>query len=129
MYPVLIVDGKQLQVTDISYRDKGQINSVGVFEGHNYITYYDVDANVYHEGKLKLDMKTALKWVDRYEEVLDEITKVIDSKAEELTDLAIEAIETEQPFIPSEARKHYFNKQREMIGLIHAQEIIENLID
>lgn len=131
MYPVLTVDGKELNITDISYSVPGVINSVGVFEGHNYMTYYDESANVYTEGKLKINIKESLKWVDRYKEALEDIEQVIDEKADLMTTLAHEQMQLNRnlPFVDKKKENEYFQKEREMIGLLHAQEIIENLID
>lgn len=131
MYPVLTVDGKELQVSDINYTDKGLVKSVGVFDGHNYINYYDNSIDFHIEGKLKLDMQAALKWVNRYKEVMEDIEQVIEEKSELMTKLAHEQMQINRnlPFVDKKKENEYFEKERELIGLIHAQEIIENLID
>lgn len=129
MKPVLIVEGKQLEVSLISWHN-GNPTSVGIFdENGNYQIYHDTTANEYIEAPLKIELSECLKWQGRYEDLHKEIQKEIDSKESQMTTLAIENMHNELPFTPNEARKKYFDLLNQQVGLMDAQEVIELFMD
>lgn len=128
MQPILIVEGKQLDVAQVNYH-AGRPTSVGIFDEHgNYKIYHDTKENLYIEAPLKIDLSECLKWQGRYDELYQTLDKVIEEKSIELRELAIENIESQLPFTPNEIQQQYFYMQREQMGLIDAQEIVHEFM-
>ena len=126
MKPVLVVDGEVKEIYAMYYRG-GKVHSVTVLQGFDVLrTYYDIseETQYYKEKPLQIDFKKCLKWIGRYDPINDAIDKALIEKGDELQDLAIEYIETKQPFSPSDLQQQYLLKQREQMGLMDAQEII-----
>lgn len=126
MKPVLIVNGEQKEVFGIYYRG-GKVESITVIDKSGVPRiYHDTSENVqyYTEKPLQIDFKKCLKWVGRYDPIYDSIDKLLVEKGDELQDLAIEYIETKQPFSPSDLQQQYLLKQREQMGLMDAQELV-----
>src|SRR5690606_5840935 len=126
MKPVLVVDGEVKEIYAMYYRG-GKVHSITVLQGFDALrTYYDIseETQYYKEKPLQIDFKKSLKWIGRYDPINDAIDKVLIEKGNELQDLAIEYIETKQPFSPSDLQQQYLLKQREQMGLMDAQEII-----
>ena len=57
------------------------------------------------------------------------IDKMLEDKSRELQNLALEYIETKQPFSPSDLQQEYFLKQREQMGLMDAQEVVYEFME
>ncbi|MER2048177.1 MAG: hypothetical protein ABTA23_08065 [Solibacillus sp.] len=130
MKPVLTVEGKEVEVYALYYRDS-KIQSVTVVdENGTSKVYHDIneDTQYYVEKPLQIDFKKNLKWVGRYDELYQTLDKAINDKATELQDLAIEHIETQQPFVPSDLQQKYLLKQREQMGLMDAQDIVHEFM-
>ncbi|MEG0380438.1 MAG: hypothetical protein RR603_01920 [Kurthia sp.] len=130
MRPVLTVEGKQAEIFALYYRDN-KIHSVTVIDDYGVTkNYHDIKENTqyYTEKPLQVDFEKALKWVGRYDEIYETIDKAITDKGLELLELAVENIETKQPFTPNEIQQKYFYMQREQVGLIDAQEIVHGFM-
>ena len=131
MKPVLIVEGKQKEIYAMYYRDS-KVHSITVVEDFETMkSYHDASENTqyYVEKPLQIDFKKSLKWIGRYDPINDAIDKVLIEKGDELQDLAIEYIETKQPFSPSDLQQQYLLKQREQMGLMDAQDIISEFME
>ncbi|MGA4519626.1 hypothetical protein ACPA0F_20420 [Solibacillus silvestris] len=131
MKPVLVVNGEQKEIYAMHYRC-GKIQSITVREVYDVLkTYHDITENTqyYTEKPLQIDFKKCLKWVGRYDPIYDSIDKLLVEKGDELQDLAIEYIETKQPFSPSDLQQQYLLKQREQMGLMDAQDIISEFME
>ena len=131
MKPILIVEGKEIEVYALFYRG-GKVHNVTVIDDSGVtVQYHDIKENTqyYTEKPLQLDFDTCLKWRGRYDEVYETIDKAINDKAIELQELAIENIETYQPFTPNEIQQKYFYLQREQMGLMDAQDIVHGFME
>lgn len=131
MKPVLIVEGKQQEIYAMYYRDS-KVHNITVTENGGVLkTYHDTAENTqyYKEKPLQIDFKKCLKWGGRYDPIYETIEKMLEDKSSELQELAIEYIETKQPFSPSDLQQEYLLKQREQMGLMDAQDIVSEFME
>lgn len=131
MKPVLTVEGKEIEIHALYYRDN-KVHSVTVIDDSGVRKqYHDIneDTQYYTEKPLQLDFSKALKWHGRYNPIYDALDKMLEDKTTELQDLAIENIESQQPFTPNEIQKKYFYVQREQMGLMDAQEMVFEMME
>lgn len=131
MKPVLIVEGKEIEVYAVFYRDN-KVHNIGIIDEHGVSrTYVDINENTqyYTEKPLRIDFNKCLKWEGRYDPIYETIDKMLEDKSHELQKLALEYIETKQPFTPSDLQQEYFLKQREQMGLMDAQEIVYEFME
>lgn len=127
MKPILTVEGKQVEVYALFYR-AGKVHNVSVIDENGVtVTYHDVKENTqyYVEKPLQIDFDEALVWQGKYTEVVNDIESLIKQKNGELVKLAINHIESENPF-GIDDKKEYFSTQREIIGLRDALDIIDD---
>lgn len=131
MKPVLTVEGKQYNNIDLQYRN-GKLTCITAWDEDNKILPYynaNIENHSYVEKSLLLDFDKALKWEGRYNPIYDALDKMLEDKTTELQDLAIENIESQQPFTPNEIQKKYFYVQREQMGLMDAQEMVFEMME
>ena len=71
MKPVLIVEGKRIEIYAMFYRE-GKVQSVSFFDESGVaVTYHDAseDMQYYTEKPLQIDFSKYLKWEGRYEPI------------------------------------------------------------
>ncbi|MER2047275.1 MAG: hypothetical protein ABTA23_03520 [Solibacillus sp.] len=131
MKPVLIVDGKKMEVISL-HLTSGKPYKVEVYEGTpmESTTYYDVNWNsVYVENPLRIDFSKYLfdeSKVEMVNEINAAIEKVLVDKSKELIELSLEHTEAclKYPFSDDHTKRKYELVQRQQMGLMDAQEIV-----
>lgn len=132
MKPVLIVDGKELEVVNIHYR-KGEIQYVQVDLGDNeFKMYSDKDYLFSNDTDGVVDFEKALKFVGGHENLITELQNVMESYAIDLDDIAHEAMKTvnESPFDLKykERQELYREYELKLEGFAEAAAIVQNFL-
>lgn len=131
MKPLLVVEGKQLEVVSISWY-ANSIESIMVRdENDNLVTYHDEVTHIYVEQPLKINIAKSLVWENRYEPVIEAIQSRIDGEEENQTDRAIQYIENKglEIFNNMNLQQEYEQKSHFIDGLIEALGVVDEVID
>ena len=123
MRPVLIVEGVAHKVRSIEFNNEGVPEGVSYFENGKYKHAVDVQNKFNLTGSVVMDLSKALIWNDRYQPIYEALDKVIKDECDELKELAINHIESDNPF-ELDYRKEYKQLQQKVFGLIDAQELV-----
>lgn len=139
MKAVLNVDGKQLEVTSISFY-QGEITNVTTFdvEGEPR-TYYDENASWTPKGTKRIALKKALKFPiieksikTKFTELIEHLEEVIVDEDRMLTHLAISAMDEDLPFNEShlvEKQKEFKLMQQRVLGVIDTVEEVKAFME
>ncbi|MER2153568.1 MAG: hypothetical protein ABS917_05240 [Solibacillus sp.] len=132
MKPVLIVEGKQMEVIT-QHLINGQAYKVEVFENNPMEStfYYDVNyKDQFVEEQLRIDFsKYLINPKEQFDiiQIHQTIEGMIDVKANNLKDIAVAYMEAElnYPFKSAAIKLEYQLEQRVQIGLKDALEVVE----
>lgn len=132
MKPVLIVDGKELNVTNIYYSN-GQVTMVQAeVEPNVYETYSHKDYLFVYDTDRVIDFDKALKFVGGHEDLIVELKNVMESFAVDLDDIAHDAMETlgESPFdLKYKQRQELYHETKmKMEGFSEATMIVQKFL-
>ncbi|MER2111133.1 MAG: hypothetical protein ABS960_00480 [Solibacillus isronensis] len=126
MKPVLIVEGKQLEVISISLNKEGKPYWVLVRTDNGSQAYHDFSHNAepFMES-IAIDMEKAFS-DGTNEDMRDKIQARIEAIEEKMIELAMEYIQHEGPFAEKgELQKEFYRLERQVNGLWQAIEIVE----
>lgn len=116
MKPVLIVDRIRKNVVSLFYHD-GEVSSVTTLEENGMTnTYYDIRQALYVTDVLKVNMKEALVWENRFTPLVEKIQKRIEVHEEVMDELAREHIKSKN----ENARESYLKLEQHVDGLTEA---------
>lgn len=125
MKPVLVVEGKVYPVCSMDWFE-GKVHCVMINDGYAKKYYYNESfAESYVENPLKINMDECLKWVGQYELLYQDLSKVVESKSQQLDVLAHEIVQGSEPFTPSNKRKEYFDLEREIVVLADVVDMLD----
>lgn len=129
MKPVLIVEGKELEVTNIRFVD-GEVRSVQVHLGENLFDTYEDKNSLFAElAENAIDLKQSLKFKNENDELINHLEECIRTENDSLVEIAIEAMEnkTELPFNTHlvDMQKEYQLAQKKLMGFIDAVEEVK----
>ena len=129
MKPVLIVEGKKLEVYALFYRDSKVHTAVAFDENGVEKKYHDVSENTqyYVEKPLQINFSRCLKWVGQHDDVFDSIGELIAQNQLEIQLLADEIANDveEKPFAVNEKVQERKELKQRTFGLMDAQEIVQ----
>ena len=126
MKPVLTVEGKQLDVYALFYRE-GRVHSVTTIDKGGVTTiYHDTkeDMKYYVEKPLQVDFEKCLEFEGRYDPVFNAIDSLIGSQQKEIQGLATIIADSETPFSDIELVKKRNELKQRTFGLMDAQDIV-----
>ena len=123
MYPVLIVEGVAHKVRTVEFNNEGKVEDVSYFEDGQYKHVVDVQNQINLTGSTVMDLSKALIWNDRYHPIYEALDNVISDECNELKELAIKHVESDNPF-DMDYQKEYKQLQQKVFGLIDAQELV-----
>lgn len=127
MKAVLNVDGKQLEVTSINYVN-GEVKSVQVHLGDNKYEHYQCSESFRFDPDDKLiDFSKALKFIGRYDDLIQHLEKTLRGGNENLIEIAIEAMEGKESSLPfnshlTEAQRLYQSEKQRVMGMLDMTE-------
>lgn len=134
MKPVLIVDGKELEVTSINYVN-GEVRSVQVHLGDNKYVHYQCHESFSFDPDDRLaDFSKSLKFKNRYDDLISHLDEILKGGNDDLTEIAIEAMEGKESGLPfnsqlSEAQKFYQSEKQRVLGMIDAVEEVKEFAE
>lgn len=129
MRPVLIVEGVAHKVRTVEFNNEGKVEDVSYFEDGQYKHVVDVQNQINLTGSTVMDLSKALIWNDRYQPIYEALDNVISNECNELKELAIKHVESDNPF-DMDYQKEYKQLQQKVLGLIDAQELVtEFMVD
>lgn len=123
MRPVLIVEGVAHKVRTVEFNNEGKVEGVSYFEDGQYKHVVDVQNQINLTGSTVMDLSKALIWNDRYQPIYEALDNVISDECNELNELAIKHVESDNPF-DMDYQKEYKQLQQKVLGLIDAQELV-----
>lgn len=127
MKPVLIVEGQELEVFAVYYREN-KVNSIVVInQDTSSVEYHDIneDTSYYQAQPLKIDFDKHLIWKNKNDDVINKIKKRIDSYEERMVELSFNYIKHTQPFADNVADKTEFVElEHKISGLEQALDIL-----
>ena len=128
MHPVLVIEGVAHKVKTVEFSSEGTVEGVSYFNEGKYRYVYDVKARLGLTGSEVMDLSHALIWPDRYQPIYEALENVIADECEELRELSIKHIESENPF-DTNFQKEYKQLQQKVFGLIDAQELVTGFME
>ena len=123
MRPVLIVEGATHKVRTVEFNNEGKVEGVSYLEDGQYKHVVDVQNQINLTSSTVIDLSKALIWNDRYQPIYEALDEVIKDECYELNKLAVNHIESDNPF-ELDYRKEYKQLQQKVFGLIDAQELV-----
>lgn len=131
MKPMLTVEGKQLEVYAMFYRE-GKLYSVSTKdEGGVTTTYHDTKENTqyYVEKPLQVDFDKCLHFEGRYSPVFDAIDSLIILQQKEVQDLATQIADGDTPYPDTDLVRKRNNLKQRTFGLMDAQDIVSEFME
>lgn len=126
MKPVLIVEGKQLEVISISLNNEGKPYWVLVRTDNGAQSYHDFSYNAeLVMDSIAIDMDKAFSDGTK-EDLRDKIQARIEAIEEKMIELAMEYIQHEGPFAEKgDLQKEFYRLEQQVNGLWQSVEIVE----
>lgn len=93
MKPVLIVDGKELDVMEINYSNGQVVTAVVEVEQNVYETYSCRSYLFVSDVDKTIDFEESLKFKNRYDDLIAHLDEMLKDANDDLTEIAVEAME------------------------------------
>lgn len=131
MKPVLTVEGKQLEVYAMFYRE-GKLHCISTVDGSGVTTtYHDSKENTqyYVEKPLQVDFDKCLHFEGRYSPVFNALDSLVEAQQKKVQRLATQIADSETPFLDYGLTKERNNLKQRTFGLMDAQDIVSEFME